>query len=595
MKTPQQQLFQESIRRFALELKKSAHGEKTAMKEAFAQKHGISYGTLARKLNAVGYGSKTKRCDAGKTGVDKEILVKASAMIEAGMRKNGKATMHVPLITAILKNNGFKIPVSNSTFASLLRKHRLHQKAICSPSGAITMKTDYPNQVHQVDPSLCLLYYTPSGMQKVICDTEANNNKPEWVVKVGDLKCWRYVLTDHFSGSIIVKYYQAKGESQENLYDFLLYAWSKLEGRTFHGLPDVLVWDRGSANTAQSIKNALESLDVQQRAHRPKNARAKGQVEKSNDIVETHFESGLKHEPVSSVDELNAAVEYWYNCWNSNTYPNFDSRLKRDGHEVGQVRYELWQRIQEKQLRLLPDIDVCRYLLVKDPETRKVNTRMEITFRHPVSKKSETYSVAELEMAYVGETVLVRPLVMEGIAKVFVSIEDFEGAEHSIVCEPVGFDAISGFRLDAASFVDDEYKSLPDSVADKNRKAADKAAYGGTQEEIKKAKDKNVAPFGGLVTHSHLKDVEQPNYMPKRGSDIDVPNRFQEKPEQILQGSELLIALKKQYGLTLEPMQRELLTSWYPEGVPESELPSLVAQLQDDNNNDKSSGLTLVK
>jgi hypothetical protein len=64
------------------------------------------------------------------------------------------------------------------------------------------------------------------------------------------------VLTDHYSSTICVRYYAASGEKQENLYEFLLYAWAKKQSRSyvFHGVPELIVWDKGSANISRAIK-----------------------------------------------------------------------------------------------------------------------------------------------------------------------------------------------------------------------------------------------------------------------------------------------------------------------------------------------------
>ncbi|MBV7693324.1 DUF3102 domain-containing protein [Limnobaculum sp. M2-1] len=60
--------------------------------------------------------------------------------------------------------------------------------------------------------------------------------------------------------------------------------------RLFHGVPKVIYWDKGSANTASAIKNLLDHLEVTYLEHEAGNARAKGGVENANNIIETQFE-----------------------------------------------------------------------------------------------------------------------------------------------------------------------------------------------------------------------------------------------------------------------------------------------------------------
>ncbi|MDR2924962.1 MAG: transposase family protein [Azoarcus sp.] len=91
-----------------------------------------------------------------------------------------------------------------------------------------------------------------------------NKNKPANYARV-KLKVWRYVRYDHASGSIDVRYYEAEGENQAALFDFLLWTWGKQQSRLSHGIPKILLWDKGSANTSHGIRNLLDALGVDRR------------------------------------------------------------------------------------------------------------------------------------------------------------------------------------------------------------------------------------------------------------------------------------------------------------------------------------------
>ena len=147
----------------------------------------------------------------------------------------------------------------------------------------------------------------------------------------GKLKCWRYVLTDHYSASICVRYYAAAGETAANMYDFLLYAWGLKEtpAFVFHGIPKLLIWDCGTANIARATTNALKAFGVETKPHLPGNPRAKGQVENANNLVECHFESRLRFEPVNGIEELNDASERWCTAYNANLLEGLDTRLRK--------------------------------------------------------------------------------------------------------------------------------------------------------------------------------------------------------------------------------------------------------------------------
>jgi hypothetical protein len=168
------------------------------------------------------------------------------------------------------------------------------------------------------------------------------------------------------------------------MYDFLLYAWRPKQQSTyvFHGVPELLIWDCGSGNIAKATTNALTAFGVKTRAHLPGKPRGKGQVEQGNRLVETQFESRLRFEPVSSIEELNAAVERWYAAYNANLIPGLDTRLRRDGKIVG-VRTALWQRIPAEKLRELPDEQICRQVFSRGVQHRKVAG--DLSIRHGTS------------------------------------------------------------------------------------------------------------------------------------------------------------------------------------------------------------------
>jgi hypothetical protein len=306
------------------------------------------------------------------------------------------------------------------------------------------MRTERPNQVHFADPSVCLLYFAPGGKQKIIGDDELYKNKN---FLEGKSKCWRYVLTDHYSGSLCVRYYKSMGETAVHMYDFLLYAWGQKKGNVnvFHGLPELLIWDCGTANIAKATSNALKALGVKTLPHLPGNPRAKGQVENGNNLVETQFESRLRFEPANSIEELNSAAERWYAAYNANMVPHLDTRLKRNGLIIS--RANLWQRIPKEKLRELPDEETCRQVFAKGVETRKVAGNLTVSIVHPRAGRSLRYSVRDLPGILVGMEATLQPLLATERPLCIVSYET-SGKEMSfelepVVCDDAGFDISS--------------------------------------------------------------------------------------------------------------------------------------------------------
>ncbi|GJM12769.1 MAG: integrase [Pseudohongiella sp.] len=557
------------------------HGRKSAEVEAVAEQLGWSKNRVYSNLKSLGWTSGRKlRCDAGRTSQDEDVLTELAATFSASTRANGKVIMDVPNARSMLSQNGRQFKVSNNTLGRLLSKRAMNSKALKRDTAHTDMKSLHPNHVHQVDPSYCILYYLPNNsgqaIQRWASEDEFYKNKPQNIEKQAAFRVWRYVLTDHYSSSIVVRYFQSAGETQKNLYEFLLYAWQQLEGRPFHGVPSMLVWDKGSANTSGAIKNALKALEVSTYDHKAKNARAKGQVEGANNLVEKLFESRLTFEPVSSVDELNAAAESWCKAYNANAIPDYDSRLQRPGMAVPQARYALWQTIRQEQLRLLPDLDVCKALLTAEPKTRKVSQGLTISFAHPMAKKSLTYDLRDLPNVFPGATVMVSWMVY-GDHLVNVTVDDYRGESSSHIVEPVQFDDFTGFRVDAPVW-GQEFESKPDSLVDANKKAADRVAYPdlNSEEERDKAKKKRVTPFGGLDAHSHLDGVYVPEFMNRKGTQINLPdtNTIEAKPMSHIEACKQIVAV---IGRPLTSDENQLVRSTHPDGVLEQDFDSLVA------------------
>lgn len=568
---------QDAIRELAVLLDSAPHGARGEMVEAFAQMYDWGRGRVYKALKNVGWSSGRKtRSDCGSTSQDMAALTDVCAALRIGQRKNGKATMHVPTAVSLLTQNGRDITVSNSRVNALLKANQMNLAAQRQDRAAQSMRSLHPNHVHQVDPSLCLIYYMPDGKQRIIQEDEFYKNKLENVAKM-KLKVWRYVLTDHFSNATIVRYYQAKGETQANLFDFLLYCWEKREGRVMHGVPKMLYWDKGSANTAGAIKNALRALQVEAVEHKAKNPRAKGSVENGNNRVECLFESRLMYEPVENVDQLNTAVEAWSDAYNANAIPNYDARLHRKYMAEPQARYALWQMIRREQLRILPAVDLCRLLLSADNIERKVDGELTISFKHPGPKLRLYYDVGHIPGVYIGAMVKVSPLVY-GENQVLITVTDYKNEETTHIVSPVAADA-GGFRADGAVY-GEEYKSRPDTVIETAGKAADQAAYAGLDlEEIAKAKDKNAVPFGGLDAHSHLKDVAAPSFMDRPGERLNVPSpvHVEIKP---LTHTQTAMRLRSLRGSPVTAEERALLAKWYPDGVMEEQLQEALDHLE---------------
>lgn len=539
----------------------AAHGQTEPIVSEVTGFLGWSRATLYKRLRRdVGWHSGRKaRADKGTTCVPVERIEMLAAMKREAVRKNGKRTLFTSTGASIMVANDLDLPVSNGQLNKLMKARKLDLDTQAKADAPGRLKSLHPNHVHQVDPSLCVLYYM-RGQQHIMEADAFYKNKLDNYAKV-KLKVWRYVLYDHASAVLAVRYYEAAGENPVILFDFLMWAWGQQPGREFHGVPKILVWDKGSANTAAAIKNLLLSLEVTAIEHAAGKARVKGGVENGNNLVETKFESRLKFEPVESVEQLNAAVLHWQNAFNADLIVRDDCRLRRRGMEPT-ARYNLWRRISSAQLRILPGLEICRALLSGKELERPVSRELTISFKHPAAPRTRYYKVDGLDGICAGDKVMVRPLLIGGDCSLHLRMTRYDGEDvfHRLEAEPAPDEY--GFEADAPVW-NETYKATADTAADKAAKRMDAMAF--PDQDATKARAKQVAPFGGLNAHSHLADIYQPTALPKRGTALNVPDRAHVEIKRMTHAetAALLTRLLPDWG---RDDMRALKVGW-PDGV----------------------------
>ena len=522
---------------------------------------GWSRAKLYKRLRDVGWSSGRKvRSDKGTTSVPDDSLDMLATAQRESLRANGKQILFMPDAAQILEHNGVFLPVSNGHLNKLLRDRKMNVTAMRRADPVQSMRSEHPNWLHEVDPSLCVVYYL-HGKQAMMDHDKFYKNKMENYAKV-KLKVWRYVLWDHASSVIVTRYYEAAGENQTTLYEFLMWAWSKQPGREFHGVPKYLLWDKGSANTSATIQSLCDALEVDTNTHKAGKARVKGGVEGSNNIVETKFESRLKLEPVNSVEQLNAAALDWQNAFNANLIPRQNNRLVRNHIDLG-ARYDLWRLIRAEELRTLPEnaAEICRPLMEGVEIPRKVSSKLTISYRHPRAERVMVYHLSGLDGICSGDEVRVRPLLFGELA-IHIRATRYDGGDLIFRVEPeTDYDRFG--RPMSAPLAGQEYKALPDTQIEKAAKRMDELAYPG--QDADKARAKQTAPFGGLNAHSHLADIYQPTALPKRGTALNVPDRAHVEIKRMTHAetAALLTRLLPDWGR--EDM-RALKAGW-PDGV----------------------------
>lgn len=573
------------LRSLGQRLDAAERGEATTLVAQAAKFLDWSPATVYRQLKcAVGWSAvkangqaRKPRADKGSTSVCPQALTLLGSTQREVVRENGKQTLHTPAARGMLEQNGYTFGVSNSQLNSLMRDRRLNVPAQQVARPVQALRAPHPNHTHEVDPSLCLVYYL-RGKQYIIRDDQLYKNKLDKLAEV-KFKCWRYVLYDKASGTLIPWYCEAAGETQHNLFEFLLFAWGQQTGRLFHGVPKFLLWDKGSANQAAAVKNALVSLGVTDLTHQAGNARAKGGVENGNNLVETQFESRLRFEPVNDVAALNAAAFAWANAYNANLIPGQDTRLRRQGLAAPTPRYDLWQLISASasELRVLPAPEVCRAMMAAKAEDRKVKPDLSITFKHPQAERTAVYMLRGLPGINVGDTVQARALVY-GDCAVQVQVPRYDGAMLTYQVEPErDYDAF-GQHMNAAE-IGLEYKRTAKTDAEHVATAMDALAFPGLNaDEVRAARQKRTTPFEGkLVSHGYLKDVVQPHYLQRPGTPIATPAHLTPQVE-LLDATAAMLRIVADIGRYLSAEEHAFLSARYADGVPKDQVAALVAQ-----------------
>lgn len=558
----------------------AGQGQKSAIYEAAAAELGMTTRWLMKKLAAVAVRpQRRQRSDAGEVALPVQEAELISAMLMESLRKNGKRLMAIGQAVEILRANGLVkaarvdaetgelVPLSDNAVSHALRVHSLHPDQLLRPAPAVELRSLHPNHVWQVDASLCVLYYLAThnpretGLQ-VMRQAEFYKNKPANLKRIENDRVWRYVVTDHNSGAVFV-HYVFGAESGINLAEAFIAAIQPRGSDPFHGVPYILMMDMGSANTSGLFTNLMRRLQVKPLAHAPENARATGQVENAQNLVECSFESGLRLQPVSSLDELNDMSRRWAGWFNANKVHT----------RHGRTRFEQWLTISEGQLRQAPPPALCRELLTHTPERRKVNDKLRVSFR------GREFDVRAVPSVMVGEwlNVTFNPYATDA-ACIVDTAEDGSELLHSV---PVVARDDAGFA-ETANVIGEDYRRHADTLADTNRKAVDMLAMDATTlEQAAAARKAKAVPFGGRVDpYKVIEQAPQRTFMPRRGTDLPSVASVQpiEAPPAVLTRFEAAAELARR-GVAMSPERNAQVRAWFPDGVPENELDDLARRL----------------
>lgn len=562
----------------ALAARQAGHGGKGAIYDAACRELGMSRATLARKIKEVAVmAPRKRRSDAGQSALTLDEAKLISAALMETTRKNDKRLYSIKdAVTMLRANNAIRAefldtetgelrPLSESTIRRALRMYGLHPDQLLAPAPVTELASRHPNHVWQIDASLCTLYYLGNGA-KGLQGMEGQvyyKNKPGNLERVSANRVWRYVVTDHASGWVYVEYVLG-AESGENLCSVFINAMQERGGADMmHGCPVMIVTDPGAAMTGALFRNLCRALGISLVINAVGNARAKGQVENANNLVETKFEPGLKLRPVASLDELNTLAKAWRE--------NFNATEIHRRH--GQSRSLVWMTIRADQLIKAPSVEVCRELAVAEPESRKVSPKLTVSFH------GREYDVSTVPGVMVGEKVMVtRNPWRDDAAQVVLVGEDGRDVFH--VVHEVFKDEL-GFSEKAAVF-GESFKRHADTPAQTALKDIEQLVTGtDSQAAAEAARKAKSLPFGGqLDPYKHIDDATLPTYLPRRGTAHDlVAPKVELPPLSHVDAAKQIKPRVESAGGEWTADRFRWLQQRYPAGVPQDQLDTIVAEL----------------
>lgn len=565
----------------AREIEQAPHGSKTALCLAAANELGITLATVYRKLKEVTVApSRKRRTDAGTSALERHEAELISAVLIQSIRDNDKQLSTLERAVERLRSNGKVIagrvdtdsgeilPLSVDAISRALRAYGLHPDQVLRPAPAVELVSMHPNHVWQIDASISTQFYLADDGARAMSKAEFYDGKPENLRRIEKQRLWRYVITDHTSGTLYL-HYVLGAESAENLCHVLISAMQKRgEQDPFCGVPFMIMTDPGAAMTSAMFRNLCRALSIELIINKVGNARAKGQVEQAHNIVEREFESGLRlMDKPSTLEQINGLAGRWMRHYNATA---IHTRHRR-------TRYGLWMSIKAEQLRIAPAADICRELAIAQPVTRKVTAKLRVPFR------GAEYDIASVPGLMVGDTVLItrNPFRDESSAQLVMTGDD--GREHFHVIERIEKDD-NGFAANGATrrVIGDGYNALGESQAEQAKKVLDQIATGTDSfEAAEKAKKAKVTPFGGEIDpFKEQANTALPTYLTKRGTELETRvtvTTVEIKPLTYVEAAKILRA---RLGASWSADSLAWLKAEYSNGVPEAELDSIVSRLQ---------------
>jgi hypothetical protein len=216
----------------------------------------------------------------------------------------------------------------------------------------------------------------------------------------------------------------------------------------------------------------------------------------THDIIEEWFESGLRLQPATSVEEMNAWA-FDFMIWH---------QAVKEHTRHGMTRTGCWMLINAAsgELRELPEMDMLRDVFACPDEIRQVSGRYTISF------KGKEYQLKHIPDLFSGAEVKVikKPLKWPKI--------DVAYREALYECAHIEtLPAHMGAFSPNAAIIGQDYRSQPETATQQAVKRFDNMAYG-------EEKKKDAVPFQGLHVYGGLADMVDISYITKKGTLMEI-------------------------------------------------------------------------
>ena len=558
----------------AKRLEASGRGELSAIVSRAADALKVSPQTLRRYLaRYAGYKPERKtRADKGETCINEDTAHTAAGLLLTSTRATGKQLLSFGAVREILQYNGIGkadpetgeiIMPSVSTLARAMRAHGCHPDQLWAGKPAQCLRSLHPNHTWMIDASVCVMYYLPDGKVQIMDEARFYKNKPRALEAIAKKRVIRYVVVDHSSGSIYLRYDQGD-EDAKGVIDTLIAAMCARGDRDpMRGAPYQIMMDKGAGNTSNMVRDFLAALKIKQILHATGNPRAKGAVEVANNIIERACEGRLRFLDVRSLDDLQRQADIWRTHFNARA---IHTRTRK-------TRNAVWQTIRPEHLRLV-ERETLEEIAAWKTCTRKIDARFAISV---ATRRwgAQTYDLRELSYhgLAVHDVVDVRLNPYKAPA-VTVGKELPNGTRLEWDVEPVRKDEL-GFAADAA-IIGEEHKALPKTRTDKVLDEIQRKAYAApTTAQAAEVREAGAKPFAHLDIMADVRPA--PLALFAQGVQ-HAPEGRQKPAERMLdrlEAAQLIRARIPQVWGHNPRRCAELLRGRFPEGMPESQLEAM--------------------